>query len=59
LRTALSGIREARGNVELLAKLRGELDERPVVNILVAPQWIALRTERTSWMLTQRRAGAY
>jgi hypothetical protein len=33
LRTALSAIREARGNVELLAKLRGELDERPVINV--------------------------
>jgi hypothetical protein len=43
LRTALSGIREARGNVELLAKLRGELDERPVVNVLVSPEWLELR----------------
>jgi hypothetical protein len=32
-RTALSAIREARSNVELLAKLLGELDERPQVNI--------------------------
>jgi hypothetical protein len=38
LRAALSAIREARGNVELLAKLRGELDERPQVNILIAPE---------------------
>src|SRR3712207_3352489 len=30
LRTALGAIREARGNLELLAKLLGELDERPV-----------------------------
>jgi hypothetical protein len=29
LRTALGAIREARGNLELLAKLLGELDERP------------------------------
>jgi hypothetical protein len=35
LRTALAGIREARGNLELLAKLAGELDARPVVNVVL------------------------
>ena len=43
LRTALSAIREARGNLELLAKLLGELDERPQVNVLVSPEWLELR----------------
>ena len=43
LRTALSAIREARGNLELLAKLLGELDERPVVNLLISPEWLQLR----------------
>ncbi len=43
LRTALSAVREARGNVELLAKLSGELDERPVVNVLVSAEWLELR----------------
>ena len=43
LRTALSAIREARGNLELLAKLLGELDERPVVNLDVSPEWLELR----------------
>jgi hypothetical protein len=43
LRTALSAIREARGNLELLAKLLGELEERPVVNVLVSPEWLELR----------------
>ena len=42
LRTALGAIREARGNLELLAKLLGELDERPV-NVLVNPEWMELR----------------
>jgi hypothetical protein len=42
-RTALSAIREARSNLELLAKLLGELDERPVVNLLVSPEWLELR----------------
>ncbi len=43
LRTALTAIREARGNLELLAKLLGELDERPVVNLNVSPEWLELR----------------
>jgi hypothetical protein len=43
LRTALGAIREARGNLELLAKLLGELDERPVVNLTVSPEWLELR----------------
>ncbi len=43
LRVALSAIREARGNLELLAKLLGELDERPQINILVSPEWLELR----------------
>jgi hypothetical protein len=42
-RTALSAIREARGNLELLAKLLGELDERPTVNVLVSAEWVELR----------------
>ncbi len=36
-RTALAAIREARSNLELLAKLIGELDESPTINILIAP----------------------
>jgi hypothetical protein len=43
LRTALGAIREARGNLELLAKLLGELDERPMVNLHVSPEWLELR----------------
>lgn len=43
-RTALSAIREARGNLELLAKLLGELDDRPVVNLTMSPEWLELRT---------------
>jgi hypothetical protein len=43
LRTALSAIREARGNLELLAKLLGELDERPTVNVLVSAEWVTVR----------------
>jgi hypothetical protein len=43
-RTALSAIREARSNLELLAKLIGELDERPLTNILVSAEWVSVRT---------------
>jgi hypothetical protein len=43
LRTALGAIREARGNLELLAKLLGELDDRPQVNVLISPEWLELR----------------
>jgi hypothetical protein len=42
-RTALSAIREARSNLELLAKLLGELDERPAVNVVLSPEWLELR----------------
>lgn len=41
---ALGAIREARSNLELLAKLEGKLREQQTVNILVAPQWLHLRT---------------
>ena len=44
LKTALQGIREARGCLELLARLQGELQEGTTINILVNPQWIELRT---------------
>ena len=43
LRAALGAIREARGNLELLAKLLGELDERPTLNLNVSPEWLELR----------------
>ncbi len=44
LRTALAAIYQARGNLELLGKLAGELDERPVVNVLVSAEWVMIRT---------------
>jgi hypothetical protein len=44
LRTALAGIREARGCLELEAKIRGELDERPVMNFVLAPEWVRTRS---------------
>ena len=44
LRTALGAIREARGNLELLAKLVGQLDERPQIHLHLSPEWLELRT---------------
>jgi hypothetical protein len=44
LRTALAGIRELVRIVELTAKMIGELDERPQVNVLVAPEWLHVRS---------------
>ena len=43
-RTALMGIREARGCIETLMEVEGELDRRGVVNVIVAPEWVHLRT---------------
>jgi hypothetical protein len=43
LRTALGAIREARGNLELLAKLLGELSDAPQVNLTVSPEWLQIR----------------
>ncbi len=43
LRTALLGIREARACIELLAEMEGEINRNPQINILVAPEWLAVR----------------
>jgi len=43
LRTALAAIREARGCLELLARLMGELQDGTRVNITISPQWVQLR----------------
>ncbi len=42
----LAAVREARSLVELVARIRGELDERPqvaVVNLQTSDQWLTLR----------------
>ncbi len=40
---ALKAIDRIHKQIELQAKLLGELDERPVVNVLISPGWLALR----------------
>jgi hypothetical protein len=44
LRTALLAIREARGCLELLAEMEGELKRQPVVNLQLSAEWIEVRT---------------
>ena len=46
-RTALAGIRELTRIIELMAKLRGDLNNQPV-NVILSPQWIELRTRIVS-----------
>lgn len=43
LRAALQAIREGRGNLELLGKLLGELQDGVTVNINTNPVWLDLR----------------
>lgn len=43
LRTAVFAINSARGVIELLGKLLGELREHPQVNVLISPEWKSLR----------------
>lgn len=43
LQVAVSAIREHRNTLELIAKIVGELNERPQINVLVQPQWLDLR----------------
>jgi len=43
LKTALMGVREARACVELLAEMEGELNRNPVVNLVIAPEWLRAR----------------
>ena len=43
LKTALQAVRELVRIIELQARLIGELDDSPTVNVLVMPEWHALR----------------
>lgn len=44
LKAALGAIREARESVRLLAELAGKLQQQRTVNIVLLPEWVALRT---------------
>ncbi len=41
--TALQAIDRIHKQIELQAKLLGELDDRPQINVLVSPEWLQLR----------------
>ena len=41
--TALKAVDRIHRQIELQAKLLGQLDERPQVNILMAPEWLQVR----------------
>lgn len=48
-RTALAGIREARGCIEVMARMMGELaDSATVVNILITPEWTRVQAAMLS-----------
>jgi hypothetical protein len=42
--TALKAIDRIHRQIELQAKLLGDLDERPVVNVLLSPEWVTVRS---------------
>jgi hypothetical protein len=44
LRTAIQGIGQLARIVEVMAKIRGEIDSRPVINVVISPEWIAIRS---------------
>jgi hypothetical protein len=44
LKAAVGAIREARGCLELLARLTQQIGDAPVINLLIMPEWLALRT---------------
>jgi len=44
LQAGNGAIREARGCLELLAELEGELDRRPMLTIINNPEWVEIRT---------------
>ena len=44
LKTALQGIKEARSCLELLARLQGELQQEGTLNVILAPQWVEIRS---------------
>lgn len=44
LDTALRAVREARGCIEVMAKLTGQIEQGTTVNIFQGPAWVAVQT---------------
>jgi hypothetical protein len=38
-------LREIRAQIELWAKLEGQIDDRPQINVLILPEWVELKTK--------------
>jgi hypothetical protein len=58
LRTALSAIKEARSNLELVGRINKELDERPTLNLYMNPEWLELRAVIVGVLEPHREARA-
>lgn len=60
LRTAVLAIREARGNLELLAKLLGKLQQEGTtnINVLVTPEWLEIRAVIMAALIPHPEASA-
>ena len=43
LTAAVLAVGQARQNIELLAELLNQLDRRPTLNLLIAPEWLTVR----------------
>lgn len=57
-RISLGAIREARGNVALLAELTGQLATQPTVNVLVSAEWVMVRSALLEALLSFPEAPA-
>jgi hypothetical protein len=42
-KAAISGIGQARGCIELMAKLQGQISDGTTINVIVNPQWLEVR----------------
>jgi hypothetical protein len=58
LRAAGSILRVSLVSLELLARLRGQLDERAVVNLILVPEWVSFRTTLLQALLAYPEARA-
>ena len=53
----IAAIREARGSVELLAKLAGQLADAPTINVIMTPEWLAVQASITAALRPYPDAG--
>jgi hypothetical protein len=57
-RVLLLAVRETRATLELHAKMRGVLDERPQVNLVISPEWVSFRVTLLQALLPYPEARA-